>query len=89
MEPAVCFQGRGWSDVKTVLIKAAGMLQRWKILCKDSDGARLEAVRDEMDRRAKEPAKIIWQQAAVTCSTTSESSATPITHHSSVGPPVL
>ena len=62
-------------------------LRLWKILCKDLEGARMEAVVDEMEGQ-KNP-QLIWQQAAVPRSTTSKSLATPVSQSSSVGVPVM
>ena len=58
------------------------MPRLWKIVCKDLEGARMEAVVDEMEGQ-KNP-QLIWQQAAVPRSTTSKSLATPVSQSSSV-----
>ena len=63
------------------------MPRLWRIVCKDLEGARMEAVVDEMEGQ-KNP-QLIWQQAAVPRSTTSKSLATPVSQSSSVGVPVM
>jgi len=69
---ALCFQGLVFVDGKMVLIKAARTLRRWRALCKDSEGARLEEIGDAMDRKARELARLIWDRADVLRSTSEE-----------------
>jgi hypothetical protein len=37
-----------------VLIKAAGMLRRWKVLCKEAESVRLEEVVEALKQKARE-----------------------------------
>ena len=62
MRNALCFQGLVLMDVKRILSKAAGMLRRWRVLCKDSEGARLGEIAEAMDRKTREPARLTWPQ---------------------------
>ena len=62
MRNALCFQGLVLMDVKRILSKAAGMLRRWRVLCKDSEGARLGEIAEAMDRKAREHARLTWPQ---------------------------
>ena len=62
---SLCFQGGVYSDVKVVLIRAAGMLRRWKVLCKEAESTRLEEVVVALEQKAKESARIGWLPASL------------------------
>lgn len=54
------FQGITWSDVRTVVRKASGMLRRWKSLCRGSEEPRLGEIVEELERKAGQPLRISW-----------------------------
>jgi hypothetical protein len=43
----------------------ASMLQRWRILCKEQDALKLDALVLRMEVRAKEPLKLAWRDSAI------------------------
>lgn len=48
---AICFQGAKWTDVRTLIRMASGML-RWKSLCKGPEELQLGEIVEDLERRA-------------------------------------
>ena len=54
-----------WSDIRAVLLKAVGMMRRWRVLCREEDAARLEEVVEALEQKARESPRIGWFPASL------------------------
>jgi len=48
-----------WSDIRAVLLRAAGMKRRWRVLCREADTARLEEAMEAPEQKARESPRIV------------------------------
>ena len=54
-----------WSDIRAVLLRAAGMKRRWRVLCREADAARLEEAMEGPEQKARESPRIGWFPASL------------------------
>ena len=54
-----------WSDIRAVLLRAAGMKRRWRVMCREADTARLEEAMEAPEQKARESPRIGWFPACL------------------------